>query len=88
MPDLDLSDLLVPERARLVEEAKIGCMNGILMCLNRDQRLAYVLGALFELPDALAAEILEIQPATFRKRLQRARDDIHGFNGRAMRTPQ
>ncbi len=54
-------------------------MTGMLMCLSRDQRLAYVLGELFELPDTLAAEILELRPATFRKRLQRGRADLHGF---------
>ena len=79
MPDLELGDMPVAEATLLVEEAKIGCMTGMLMCLSREQRLAYVLGALFQLPDTLAAEILEIQPATFRKRLQRGRADLHGF---------
>ncbi len=79
MPDLDLGEMPVAERKLLVEEAKIGCMTGMLMCLSRDQRLAYVLGALFDLPAPLAAEILEIQPATFRKRLQRSRADLHSF---------
>ena len=31
------------------------------------------------LKDTLAAEILDIKPATFRKRLQRARTDLHSF---------
>lgn len=78
-PDQDLDDIPPPERAVLVEEAKVLCMTGMLMCLNREQRLAYVLGALFDLPDTTVAEILEIKPATFRKRLQRARADLHGF---------
>lgn len=78
-PDQELDDIPPPERAVLVEEAKVLCMTGMLMCLSREQRLAYVLGALFELPDTLVAEILDIKPATFRKRLQRARADLHGF---------
>jgi RNA polymerase sigma factor (sigma-70 family) len=78
-PDQEMDDIPLPERTLLVEEAKVLCMSGMLMCLNREQRLAYVLGTLFDLPDTLAAEILEIKPATFRKRLQRARADLHGF---------
>jgi RNA polymerase sigma factor (sigma-70 family) len=82
-PDLGMDDIPQPEREVLVEEAKTACMTGMLLCLNRDQRLAYLLGAVFELPDTLAAEMLELQPATFRKRLQRARADLHNFmNGK------
>jgi RNA polymerase sigma factor (sigma-70 family) len=76
-PDLDLDEIPQPERELLVEEAKTACMTGMLLCLSREQRLAYVLGAVLELKDTLAAEILDIKPAAFRKRLQRARDDLH-----------
>ncbi|MFN3200516.1 MAG: RNA polymerase sigma factor [Bradymonadia bacterium] len=68
-----------PEKALIVEEAKLGCMLGMLLCLDREQRLAFVLGEVFEAPAAVAAEILEVSPATFRKRLQRARRDLHAF---------
>lgn len=78
-PDLHLDDIPQPERELLVEEAMTACMTGMLLCLNRDQRLAYVLGSVFGLQDTLAAEILDIKPATFRKRLQRAKADIHSF---------
>ncbi len=78
-PDLGLDDIPRPERELLVEEAMTACMTGMLLCLSRDQRLSYVLGTLFEVPDTLAAEILEIPAATFRKRLQRARADLHNF---------
>lgn len=78
-PNLDLDDIPQPEREALVEEAKIACMTGMLLCLNREQRLAYVLGTIFDLSDRIAAELLEIEPATFRKRLERARADLHAF---------
>lgn len=78
-PDLGLDDIPLPERELLVEEAMTACMTGMLLCLNREQRLAYLLGAVFELSDSLAGEILEVPPATFRKRLQRARADLHNF---------
>ncbi len=78
-PDHDLDTIPAPERELLVAEAMTACMTGMLLCLSRDQRLAYVLGSIFDVPDTLAAEILEIAPATFRKRLQRARADLHNF---------
>jgi RNA polymerase sigma factor (sigma-70 family) len=78
-PNLDLDDIPQPERELLVEEAMTACMTGMLLCLSRDQRLAYALGAIFDLKDTLAAEILDIKPATFRKRLQRAKADLHNF---------
>ena len=78
-PDLNINDIPQPERELLVEEAKIACMTGMLLCLSREQRLAYVLGTVFDLKDTLAAEILDIKPATFRKRLQRAKTDLHAF---------
>jgi RNA polymerase sigma factor (sigma-70 family) len=83
--DLDkipLEDLDAPpsaERALLVEEAKLGCMLGMLLCLDREQRVAFVLGEIFECPSPLAAEILETTPAAFRKRLERARADLSSF---------
>jgi RNA polymerase sigma factor (sigma-70 family) len=67
------------ERTLLVEEARLGCMLGMLLCLDREQRVALVLGEIFECPSPLAAEILEISPAAFRKRLERARADLSAF---------
>jgi RNA polymerase sigma factor (sigma-70 family) len=63
----------------LLEEIKIGCTLGMLLCMDRPHRLAYILGDILELPGPEAAEILEIKPATFRKRLSRARADIVSF---------
>lgn len=78
-PVLPLPDLPQPERDLLVEEAKVGCLSAMLLCLSREQRIAYVLGSVFELSDTVVAEILEITPDTFRKRLSRARSDLHAF---------
>lgn len=67
------------ERALLVEEAKLGCMLGMLLCLDREQRITFVLGEIFECPSPLAAELLDTTPAAFRKRLERAREDLSAF---------
>ncbi len=51
----------------------------MLLCLSRDRRLAYVLGSMFDLEHTVAAEILSVEPATFRKCLQRSKEDLHSF---------
>jgi len=80
-PDLDLPDpRSVPADVRLlVDEARIGCTSGMLLCLDRGQRLVYILGAIFGVTDVVGAELLEITPANFRQRLARARRDLHSF---------
>jgi RNA polymerase sigma factor (sigma-70 family) len=67
------------ERSLLTEEVKIGCTLGMLQCLDRPHRLAYVLGEILELPGPEAAEALDITPDLFRKRLQHARMAIETF---------
>lgn len=81
MPNVSLTlpEPLEPERRLIVEETKIGCMLGMLLCLSRGQRLVYVLGEIFEAPSPVGAEILEISAAAFRKRLERARADLTAF---------
>jgi RNA polymerase sigma factor (sigma-70 family) len=67
------------EQSLLIEEVKIGCTFGMLQCLDREQRLAYILGEIMELSGPESAEILEISPELFRKRLQLARTSILNF---------
>jgi RNA polymerase sigma factor (sigma-70 family) len=70
------------ERSVLTEEVKIGCTLGMLQCLDRPHRLAYVLGEILDLPGPEAAQALEISPDLFRKRLQHARTAIQSFTRR------
>ena len=67
------------ERSLLIEEVKIGCTLGMLQCLDRPHRLAYVLGEILELSGPESAEALGISAELFRKRLQRARAEIEAF---------
>lgn len=80
-PDLDLpDDRSAPADVRLlVDEARITCTTGMLLCLDRGQRLVYILGEIFAVSDAVGAELLEISPDNFRQRLARARRDLHSF---------
>lgn len=68
-----------PDQALLEEEVKIGCTQGMLLCLDRGHRVAYILGDVFDLSSEDAAAVLDITPATYRKRLSRARDRLRTF---------
>lgn len=63
----------------LVDEVRLGCSRAMLLGLDRDHRLAYILGEVFELPSNDAAFVCGITPAAYRKRLSRARERIHQF---------
>ena len=63
----------------MLEEVKIGCTLAMLQCLDRGQRLAYILGDIVELDHNEAAEVLATTSATYRKRLSRARASIVSF---------
>lgn len=80
-PDLDLPDpKTVPVALPLlVEEAKNGCTMGMLLCLDRKQRLIFTLGEIFGVTDAVGGEVLEISAENFRQCLSRARRDLHHF---------
>jgi hypothetical protein len=65
-----------PEQSLLEEEVKIGCTQAMLLCLDRDERIAYILGDVFELRGDDAGQILGIGPAAFRKRLSCARERV------------
>jgi RNA polymerase sigma factor (sigma-70 family) len=65
--------------ALLEEEVKVGCTQAMLLCLDREHRAAYVLGEVFDLPSEQAAWVLDVAPATYRKRLSRARARVRSF---------
>jgi len=67
------------EKSLLAEEVKIGCTHGMLLCLDRNHRLAYILGEILELTGEEAASALDISAEAFRKRLSRARQSITDF---------
>jgi len=68
-----------PAHKAPVNEVKLACAAGMLICLDRAHRLAYILGEVLEVPGEDAAAILEISPAGFRKRLSRAREQMEAF---------
>lgn len=73
------SDEEETRHAELIQEAKIGCSAGMLLCLSREQRLVYILSDIFEVDHNLGAEIMGISRENYRQRVSRAKKDLHNF---------
>lgn len=80
LPNESLSDYSYEaEEKLLVKEAKISCMKGMLLCLDREQRMIYIIGELFEFPDTVGSEIMEVSKENFRVKLHRAKQQLYNF---------
>ena len=77
MPSSNLNEEEKSELKETIEELRISCTSGMLMCLSRDQRMVYILGELFDVDHNLGGEILDISPGNFRVKLMRARKDLN-----------
>jgi RNA polymerase sigma factor (sigma-70 family) len=73
------ADYRGPEATLLAEEMRLSCTQAMLQCLERGERIAFVLSDIFELSSTDAAWILDTSPAAYRKRLERARHRIRAF---------
>jgi len=67
------------ELSLLEEEVKVSCTQGLLLCLNAVDRMVYVLAVILEFNSAEGAEIMEITPENFRKKLSRSKTKIRNF---------
>lgn len=63
----------------MLNELRIACTMAMLLCLDMNHRIAYVLGDILEIEHGDAADILEISKDNFRKRLSRARSQVVAF---------
>jgi RNA polymerase sigma factor (sigma-70 family) len=68
-----------PEDKLQARQVALSCTQNMLMTLDREQRLAYLLDAVFGLPSQLAGEVLDITAAAYRQRLARARAALDPF---------
>jgi RNA polymerase sigma factor (sigma-70 family) len=69
------------DRPLMEQELKRSCTYGMLLCLNRQDRLIYVLHSFFALGGADAAAALGLSHAAYRKRLSRVRTRMAAFMG-------
>ena len=73
----DIDPTLEEAEYRLVcEEVRVSCTYGMLLCVPREQRAAYLLGDVIGLTDLEGAEILECSREAFRQRVSRARRTV------------
>lgn len=74
-----IEDFESPEDHLIVEEVKLACLQGMLLCLSREIRMAFILGVVFEVTSVEGSQILSITPEAFRQRLSRGRKQIQDF---------
>ena len=79
LPDGHLTEFEKNKFLGAIEEIRIQCTAGMLLCLDREQRMIFILGELFEIDHNLGAEIFGISKGNFRIRLMRARQDLHNW---------
>ena len=80
-PDMDFPDQdnLPVEKSLIIEEIIIHCFMGMLLCLNRKERLVFILGEFFEISNSVASEILGCSNENFRQILSRGRRKVYQF---------
>lgn len=63
----------------LFEEVKQTCMSGMLMCLDNQYRIVFIIGEILGFNDKVGSEILEVSPENFRMILSRAKKQLYSF---------
>ncbi len=74
-----VAPVLTPEDKLAARQVALGCTQNMLMTLDREQRLVYLLDTAFSLPSKDAAEVLAITPEAYRQRLARVRARLNEF---------
>jgi RNA polymerase sigma factor (sigma-70 family) len=70
---------LTPEEKLEARQVAVSCTQSMLMALDRDQRLVYLLDSVFDLSSTEAAQVLGLTAEAYRQRLSRAKARIEPF---------
>jgi RNA polymerase sigma factor (sigma-70 family) len=73
---------LTPEDKLAARQTALSCTQGMLMTLDREHRLVFVLDLLFGLPSKDGAEVTGLTADAYRQRLSRARAKLDTFTQR------
>jgi len=79
VPDPSMTPEEELELKEYTKEVKFRCTSAMLICLDREQRLIYLLGNVFGIDHNVGAEIFNITKENFRKKLSRARKELHNY---------
>ena len=69
----------LPDKALLEKEMKVSCTLAMLQCLNREQRLNFILGSVLKINSKIGSKISDTTPENFRKRLEQSRKILANF---------
>ena len=62
-----------------ITQIRNSCMSSMLLCLDNQQRVVFILGGVFNLKSTIASPLLGISAENFRKQLSRAKADLFQF---------
>jgi hypothetical protein len=77
--EVEPSELAAWEKQELIRQVKEGCLTGLVRCLAFQQRMAFILHVLLQLPIQDVAEILDKSDAATKVLLHRARKNLKRF---------
>jgi RNA polymerase sigma factor (sigma-70 family) len=77
IPDEEIT--ITPEVNLIINDVIVGCVLGALLCLDRKQRLVFILRVVFNVTSKQGSEIMDMSEASFRKTLSRARGKLYNF---------
>jgi len=63
----------------LLEETKTGCLTGMLLCLDRSERIALIIGTFFGVSSTLGGELMGTSSGNYRQIVSRARKRLGNF---------
>ena len=78
-PSFDISFEEQEVKKEEIKEVRLQCLSGMLLCLSKEQRLVYIMGDIFDADHNIGSEIMGVSKDTYRKKLSRARNDLHNF---------
>jgi hypothetical protein len=78
-PSVDISQEEQKIKKEEIREVRLQCLSGMLLCLNKEQRLIYIIGDIFGADHNIGSEIMDISKDNYRKKLSNARKDLHNF---------
>ncbi len=79
IPDQPMNAVEQAAQRELIREMNLSCMSGMLLCLNREQRLIFIIGEMLGGDHTIGSEIMGIRKDNFRAKLRKARRDLYHF---------
>lgn len=69
----------IEDKNKYIYELKVSCTMAMLMCLKEEDRMVFVLSSLLNLNSNEGAELLNINPQSYRKKLSRGKEKLMNF---------